>query len=244
MRGLQLASKTIQYENKTFQIAYELTNLSNQQTIVFLHGWGSNKEIMKQAFDNSLSEYKHLYIDMPGFGKSSNQYILTTKDYAKIMQEFLKNLNLEIKAIAGHSFGGKVATLLNPKNLILLSSAGIIEEKPLGVKCKIAFVKVLGKLGLKGITKVFRSNDVNTMSESMYGTFKNVVDEDFTNSFAKFENFAIILWGKDDAATSLKSGEQIDHLIKNSFFKVYEGDHYFFLHHKQDIENSIRGNLL
>lgn len=45
---------------------------------------------MKQAFEKFLPNFRHIYVDMPGFGKSSNEYTLTTKDYANIMEEFLK----------------------------------------------------------------------------------------------------------------------------------------------------------
>ena len=88
---------------------------------------------MKQAFSSHLKEFKHIYIDMPGFGKSLNNYNLTTKDYANIIQIFLtqilNNISINAITIAGHSFGGKVATYLNPKNLILCSTAGILEIK-------------------------------------------------------------------------------------------------------------------
>ncbi len=145
---------------------------------------------MKQAFSTFLKDYKHIYLDMPGFGKSSNDYTLTTKDYSKIVKNFLEVLNIDLIAIVGHSFGGKVATLLNPENLILLSSAGILEKKPFLVKVKIAFAKLLNKLGLKNITKAFRSKDVDKMSENMYATFKNVVDEDFSNDFKSYKKTA------------------------------------------------------
>ena len=36
-------------------------------------------------------------------------------------------------SIVGHSFGGKVGVLLNPKELILLSSAGILKKKSLNL---------------------------------------------------------------------------------------------------------------
>ena len=127
-----MAIKSITWENKTFDISYEIINPSKENIIIFLHGWGSNKEIMKQGFGTQLKEYKHIYIDMPGFGKSSNNYILTTNDYANILKVFLKSLipnHYNLTTIVGHSFGGKVSTLLNPSTLVLLSSAGIVEEK-------------------------------------------------------------------------------------------------------------------
>ena len=180
---------------------------------------------------------------MPGFGKSSNEYALTTQDYAKCVKEFLELIDTKIVAVAGHSFGGKVATLLNPDNLILLSSAGILEAKPFKVKLKISFAKFLNSLGLKGITKVFRSKDVEQMSENMYATFKNVVDEDFSSYFNSYEKNGMIFWGEEDSATSLTSGKEIHSLIKNSSFTSYKDGHYFFLKFAQDIASKIEKGL-
>ncbi|XPV67602.1 MAG: alpha/beta fold hydrolase [Halarcobacter sp.] len=239
-----MALKTIIFDKKSFDISYEIVNPSSKEDIVFLHGWGSNKQVMKQAFEKFLPNFRHIYVDMPGFGKSSNEYTLTTKDYANIMEEFFKVLNTNIVAIAGHSFGGKVATLINPKNLILLSTAGILEEKPLDVKLKIKFAKLMNGLGLSSLTKVFRSKDVDKMSENMYATFKNVVDEDFTDYFKNYKKNGMIFWGKEDCATTLSSGKKIHELIENSSFTSYEGDHYFFLKNAQDISQRVENGIL
>ena len=185
-----MAIKNIVVDGKNFDLSYELINPTKKEDILFLHGWGSNKDIMKSAFSSYLKDYRHIYLDMSGFGKSPNNYVLTTNDYSKITKEFLNSINSNCEVIFGHSFGGKVATLLNPKNLVLLSSAGILEEKPIKVKIKIFFAKLLNSLGLKNFTKVFRSKDVDKMSENMYATFKNVVDEDFSSYFSNFKNSA------------------------------------------------------
>lgn len=238
-----MALKTIVFEDKKFDISYEILNQKEIKVLVFLHGWGSNKEIMKQAFSSYLKDFKHIYIDMPGFGKSPNSYVLTTFDYANIVKEFLKELNCEVLAVFGHSFGGKVATLLNPKNLILLSSAGILEKKSLKVKLKILSAKFLNSIGLKNFTKIFRSKDVNLMSENMYKTFKNVVDEDFSKYFETFSNNALIFWGESDSATALSSGKKIAQLIKNSKFISYPQDHYFFLKNASDISKRVENGI-
>ncbi len=240
-----MAVKKIDYFGKSFSINYDIVNMDKSDIVVFLHGWGSNKEIMKQAFSPYLKGFRHIYIDMPGFGKSDNNYVLTTIDYANIIKIFLENLNIKPNdsVIAGHSFGGKVATTLMPKTLVLLSSAGIVEEKPLKVKIKIALAKFLNILGLRNITKMFRSKDVENMSHEMYETFKNVVDEDFSEYFKGFYNNALVFWGKQDTATSLKSGETIASYIKKSYFKSYEGDHYFFIKNSKDICDIIEEKL-
>lgn len=241
-----MATKNIDYFGKNFSINYEIVNNDKQDVIVFLHGWGSNKEIMKQGFGKELKTMKHIYIDMPGFGKSSNDYVLKTIDYAHIMKIFLNKLDINPNdvTIAGHSFGGKVATALIPKILVLLSTAGILEEKSSSVKMRIKFSKILNKCGMNNFSKMFRSKDVDKMSQNMYETFKNVVDEDFSEYFKGFYNQALIFWGETDTATSLESGKKIAQLIKNNHFKSYPEDHYFFLKNSKDISITIEEKII
>ena len=239
-----MATKNLIVDNKIFDISYEIVNPTAKKDIVFLHGWGSNKDIMKNVFSPYLKDFRHIYIDLPGFGKSLNNYVLTTQDYAKIVDEFLKLLSSSKDIIAGHSYGGKVAVLLNPRNLVMLSSAGILEKKPFDVKVKIFFAKLFNALGLRGITKRFRSKDVNTMSENMYATFKNVVNEDFSLYFSNFSNNALVFWGEKDTATSLESGKKMASLLKKSTFTSYDGDHYFFAKNAKNISERIENGIL
>ena len=239
-----MASKSVIFNNKTFDISYEIINPLSKKDIIFLHGWGSNKDIMKNVFSPYLEDFRHIYIDLPGFGKSPNEYELTTIEYARIIDIFLELLNSSKNIIAGHSYGGKVATLLNPKNLVLLSTAGILEEKSFDTKVKIVFAKFCNTLGLKKITKIFRSSDVKTMNEGMYSTFKNVVNEDFTENFKNYKNNALIFWGEKDTATSLESGKKIASLIDTSTFISYDGDHFFFIKNTKDIAERIENGIL
>lgn len=234
-----MAVKEIKYKDNTFKVSYEMVNPNAKESLVILHGWGSNKEIMKQAFAKELQNYKHIYVDMPGFGASSNEMILTTKDYGNIIQLFLDNLVVKPQIIMGHSFGGKVATLLNPEILVLLSSAGIVTEKPWSIKVKIATFKLLKPLGFSKIRELFVAPDAQGMSHEMYETFKNVVDEDFEAEFAKSKSRALCFWGIDDTATPLYTGEKIAGLIKNSQFYPLAGDHFFFLKHAKFVAGEI-----
>jgi pimeloyl-ACP methyl ester carboxylesterase len=78
----------------------------------------------------------------------------------------------------------------------------------------------------------------------MYETFKNVVDEDFSKIFEAYKKPALIFWGKDDTATSYKSGQKIHSLIQNSKFIAYNSaDHYFFLYNSKDIAQNIQKYL-
>lgn len=238
-----MAVKEIRYKENIFKLSYEVINPKEQDVLLVLHGWGSNKEIMKQAFGKELQGYKHIYLDMPGFGASSNEMILTTKNYGEIVQLFLNTLAVQPKIIMGHSFGGKVSTLLKPETLVLLSSAGVVTEKPWSIKVKIATFKLLKPLGFSKIRELFVAPDAQGMSHEMYETFKNVVDEDFESEFAKSTSRALCFWGIDDTATPLYTGEKIAGLIENSTFYPLEGDHFFFLKHARFIANEIEQDI-
>jgi pimeloyl-ACP methyl ester carboxylesterase len=234
-----MASKEINYKDHTFTISYELVNPKEKKSILILHGWGSNKEIMRQAFGKSMPEYRHIYVDMPGFGKSSNEIVLETQDYADIIRVFLDSIRADIDIAMGHSFGGKVSTLLNPPTLVLLSSSGILVPKELAVRAKIALFKILKPLGVSKLRQLFISDDAKGMSQNMYETFKIVVNERFEENFTKVDSDTLLFWGESDTATPLWSGEKIANMIKNSRLYPLEGDHFFFLKHSDFIAEKI-----
>jgi len=230
-----VAIREIKIENKKFEIAYDIVNPSYEKNIIFLHGWGSNKEIMK-CFKDAFPNFRHIYIDMPGFGKSSNNYILTTEDYSKITDKFLNELNIGKDIIIGHSFGGKVATLLKPKLLVLLASAGIIMPKPLSVKLKIKTYKLLKSLGLGKFRKYFVSQDAKEMKENMYETFKNVVDENFSEIFKNYNGKVLIFGGREDTAVPSEAVKKQSELFDSKNIML-NGGHYFFFNDKDAIKN-------
>ena len=238
-----MASRAVKYGSDEYEISYEVVNPKCKRIVFFLHGWGTNKEIMKKAFCSYLSELCHVYIDMPGFGKSSITDPLKTSDYAKIVENFCAELGIKPDIIVGHSFGGKVATLLKPPYLVLLSSAGIVVKKPFIVRAKIAIFKIFKLFGFGKFYKLFATKDVSGMSRVMYETLKNVVDEDFTKHFADFGGRTFIFWGENDRATPIISGESIHKLIKNSSFFPLSGDHFFFLLHAKFISDEIEKGI-
>jgi len=234
-----MAKKEILHEGICYNISYEILNPTRPQTIVFLHGWGSNKEIMKQAFGTSLPQYRHLYIDLPGFGASSIEKVLDTGAYAAIIKNFLYACDSVPYALCGHSFGGKVATLLKPSKLVLLSSAGIVIEKPLKIKLKIALFKLFKPFFPRSFYRFFASKDVQGMNQTMYEVLKKVVNEDFTEHFKQCGAETFIFWGKEDRATPLRSGERMASLIPTNHFYALEGDHFFFIKKGKEIEKLL-----
>lgn len=234
-----MAKKEIVFQNTTYALSYELLNQSQPQTILFLHGWGSNKEIMKQAFGKTFPLYQHLYLDLPGFGHSSIDVAIDTRTYTEIVQSFLEALHVKPIMVFGHSFGGKVATLLNPEVLVLLSSAGILAPKPWKVRMKIALFKLLKPFFPKSFYRFFATKDVDGMSHVMYEILKRVVNEDLSEQFLTCKSKTFLFWGKEDRATPLSSGEKMHALIKGSHFYPLVGDHFFFIKQSKNIEKTL-----
>jgi len=226
-----MAQTSISYKNHIYKLSYEIINPQAKIKILILHGWGANKELMKQALSPYLKDFTQIYIDLPGFGNSSIEDVLDSKAYAELIDKFLKDKNLHINIFLGHSFGGKLSALLCGEDqiLILLSSAGIVLKKPLKVRLKIRLFKTLKKFNLNKLYPYFVSKDGQNLNALMYETFKKVVDEDFSNIFQKQKAKTLIFWGINDSATPLQSGEKIHSLMQNSKFYSLEGDHFFFL---------------
>lgn len=239
-----MAVKSIQHMQHTFDISYEILNPEAKVDLIILHGWGSNKNIMKNVFSPFLSSFRHIYIDLPGFGKSTCPTALKTADVTRIVELLMVYINASKDVILGHSFGGKVALLLDPKVLVLVASAGIRVPKPLSVQFKIATTKVFNFLGLKKFRSLFIAEDAKNLSRPMYETFKNVVNEDFTQNFKEYEGKALLCWGEEDLATPLSSANEIQELIKDSKLQVYKGDHFFFTKVAQDIAVHLEETFL
>lgn len=241
-----MAVKNIVYNDEKISLAYEYLDLGFSKNALILHGWGANKELMKMALNDINAN--QIYLDLAGFGKSDEpKSAFDSIDYTLLVREFMKSFD-KIDFIIGHSYGGKIAVLLTKQNLlkdkndfikcddfdndiklILLSSAGFRIEKSFKVRFKIKLFKILKAFGLGAFKKAFVSDDAKGISEVMYQTFKNVVDEDISLILSKTSNKALLLWGESDTATPLKCANGFKSLLKNSELFVLEGDHFFFL---------------
>lgn len=226
-----------------YELAYDLVQENSKQNMLIMHGWGANKELMQLKFKNKFKSYNKLFIDLPGFGKSSISKAINSYEYTKIVEFFLNHINFKPNLVLGHSFGGKIAANLGlyDKNLklVLLSSAGILLPKPFNVKAKIRLFKLLKPLKLANLQKYFLSDDAKDLSPVLQATFKLVVDEDYEEIFLKLCNKTLLCWGEADSATPLKSAKIMASLIKNSKLFVCQGDHFFFLQQASLIEQKV-----
>ncbi len=115
-----------------------------------------------------------------------------------ISQNFFKTKKTRCLFFHGTFFWwkSKYPTRKRKDTLILLSSAGILAKKSLKVRFKIRIFKILKLFGLGKFYRYFASKDGVNLSPMMYETFKKVVDEDFSEIFAKQKAKSLIFGEK------------------------------------------------
>ena len=62
---------------------YEYNDFGADTTMVLLHGWGQNKEMMLPLVNRLKKNYTCVVIDMPGFGNSNYNQEMTMQEYCK-----------------------------------------------------------------------------------------------------------------------------------------------------------------
>lgn len=230
------------------------------ETVVLLHGWGSNIKLFDGIFDLLTPTHRVLALDMPGFGLSEEPPVpWCVDDYVDFVIEFLAALGVKRASFLGHSFGGRVIIKMLTRDslpftadkLILVDSAGVKPKKSFKQKVKLfvyklskgilntALVKKLFPDALENLRKKNGSADYNSASPVMRQCLVRVVNEDLTSLMPLIKQSTLLIWGRNDTATPLSDGELMEKLIPDSGLAVIDGvGHYSFLEN-QFVFNSI-----
>ena len=232
---------------------------NSKKSIIILPGWGDTRNTFSYMI-NFLKDYFTIYIiDYPGFGNSSfPNYNLTIYDYADMVHNFINDLDISNPILIGHSFGGRIITVLtgyykyNYKNIIYIDSAGI---KRKNIRFKTIIYKLLKKIKfilprkykdrwLKYIFKKFASSDYSKLNDNMKNTFKNIVNLDLTPYFKNINAKVLIIWGNNDIDTPIGDAKIMLKNIKNSELVVLDkANHFSYLNYPILVNNIIYEQL-
>ncbi len=216
------------------------------ETLVFLHGWGQNIEMMKMIADPFEKEYHIIIPDLPGFGESSEpETDWTLFEYVDCIHTLLESLKIEEPILLGHSFGGKIsllyATEYPVKKLVLFGSPYKKEVEKTTMKLKV--LKSLKKVPvLKQFEEIAKkhigSTDYKNATPMMRKIMVNHVNLDLSEKIKKIEAPTLLVWGDLDQEVSLEQAYEIEQKIKDAGVVVFEGcTHYAYL---ENLKGTIR----
>lgn len=242
------------FEYKNIKINYERYGEKKKQTLVLLHGWGQNIQMMKPIGDK-FPENDIIIIDFPGHGKSEEpKELWTLNDFVEMLHELLMKLKVKNPILIGHSFGGKIsliyASKYETKKLVLFGSPFKIKKNPNSLKVKV--LKMIKNLpGMDKMAEIAKkhmgSADYRNASPMMRDILVEHVNTDITDLVKKIKCSTIIIWGDNDKAVPLEDAYELSSYIKDSAVIVYNGcTHYAYLERLQQtisiIESFIKGD--
>lgn len=213
-------------------------NKEAKDTIVLLHGWGQNIEMMRSVGDAFVKTHEVVILDLPGYGKSSEPpFAWSVYDYTECIYEFLKKIKIKNPILIGHSFGGKIsleyASKYDVKKLVLFASPyrKELQRQPMTVKILKQMKKVPGLKKLENWAKKhIGSTDYRNASPLMRDVLVKTVNLDITEDVKKITCPTLLFWGTEDSAVHINSAYELEKLIPNAGLITYEGcTHYAYL---------------
>lgn len=219
-------------------VNYTYSDINSDLTLVFLHGWGQNIEMMQPVANPFYKKFNILIVDLPGYGLSTEPtYPWEVSDYVECIHELIKKLKLKDIALIGHSFGGKISLLYSSKydvkKLILFGSPFKKEQEKMSFKIKTLkqLKKIPGLNKLENFAKKhIGSTDYRNASVMMRKILVNTVNLDITEDVKKIKCPTVIIWGTEDEAVDIKRAYELENLIEDAGLIVYENrTHYAYL---------------
>ena len=225
---------------------------TKKDTIVLLHGWGQNIDMMRPLGNYLEDDYNILIIDLPGFGNSTEPtYAWSLDDYVDSIRKIIEKEKIKNPIVMGHSFGGKLAILYasryDVKKLVLFAPP-INHNHKVSMKSKvlksIKKLPMMDKIGEK-MKKHMGSTDYRNASPVMREILVNHVNTDIYDSLDNISASTLIVWGESDMAVNPSVAYEIESKIKDAGVVMLPGTHYAYLENLgrvvSIIENFLEG---
>jgi len=208
--------------------------------IIILHGWGHSAALWRPIADR-LSHFGVVETwDLPGFGAEPLvSAAWGIADYADWVSKKIGESSDEIVLI-GHSFGGRVASLLASRKLsylraIVLIGAPCIYRPSMTIRLKSAIASIVKPIVPASIRRMLITEDLRSAEDSGVGrVFRNAVTNDQTDSLPMISVPTLLLWGENDDAAPVSIAKEIQTLIPGSILSVLPG-----LGHNVHIDNPM-----
>ena len=228
--------------------------------ILLVHGWdydnyyGRCNDIAwsnRMKFINELEKkYNVYYPDLPGFGqtKEPDAKEWTLNDFAKFINDYIVDNNLNIDYILGYSFGGAVAlrykTLFNDNVKEILVSPALIRNEDRSKKF-IQTPKIVEPIrkALRDayLIKVVKVEEMVYGTKFLRNTYQNIVRENMLNELEKVNpNDIKIIYGSEDSMVNpSRVINTVSENVKNQISVIDGGEHNISVTHTKELVEII-----
>ena len=210
-------------------VEYNFFNTDCEDTILFLHGWGGNKFSFQSTINLLKNQFNILSVTMPTTEPTISVWNMF--DYVALIDNLLGLTNAKNLIIICHSFGFRVAMLLNKKinikKIIVTSGAGLKKEN-IFKKIMLNYNKIMLKHANFNIFyKKIANNDYLSLSKTNKETFKNIVNLNLKFAL-KFNCPMLLFWGTKDTSTKPWIAKQIKRK-NNAKLLAVKDDHFAYI---------------
>ena len=142
-RPITWQERILKSQPTPLSLAYSEYGTQQSETLLFLHGFGENRQTWRFITPELSKKYHVVTVDFKGFGESPklDDDAYSVYDQAEFIKAFIEKKNLNNVTVVGRSFGGGVALVLaliqednlmgdRIKNLILINSMSYQQRLP------------------------------------------------------------------------------------------------------------------
>jgi pimeloyl-ACP methyl ester carboxylesterase len=196
--------------------------------IIILHGWGHSAALWNPIAEN-LSRYGAVETwDLPGFGDEplvSAEWGIA--DYAGWVEKKIGDARDVV--LIGHSFGGRVASLIASRRpswlrALVLIGAPCIYRPSMVIRGKSFVAHHVKPIIPAMIRRRLLTDDLRDAEDGGVGrVFRNAVTNDQTSTLPKIDVPTLLLWGANDDAAPIALAHEVHRLIAGSMLTILPG---------------------
>lgn len=219
-----MTHKIVSGDNLYYKNIYYLKRGIGTKNIIFLHGWGGDSNQFLAFSNLFLNNYNVYLLDLPAFGKSYTDAVLSLEDYGNAIDDFIKGNKIFNPIIIGHSFGGRIALKMLESNMnyktILISTPGF-DLKSLKTRIKLMLNKMFNVK--------FPSKDYKNANQLRRKIMNRCMLDTKKIDYKKITQNLIIIHGTKDKTVKPRVAKKMNKKIKKSHLIWIKGEHFPYL---------------
>jgi len=206
------------FQHRGATLIDEMRGASSDRHIVFLHGWGANRDSLRGIAALFESSHTVHLIDLPGFGDAPMPPTTwSTVEYTDLVQQYITTRIQAPSLLVGHSFGGRVSVRLAARHLaeiraiVVMAAPGLPRPamsrgwfRRWGIRSMRRVLRIakpiVGASPLEWHTRRYASKDYLAAGAMKDGLVRTV-NEDLTDCARRVACPVLLLWGEDDRET-------------------------------------------